>query len=101
MHHKYSTEAFILKSLHHKDADKVYVLFTENFGLIRASAQGVRLLKSKLRYHLSDFSCINISLVRGRDYWRIVGAEKSAGFIHGKIKDPEVLDFYGRSEERV
>lgn len=96
MHHKYSTEAFILKSFHHKDADKVFILFTEAFGLIRASAQGVRLLKSKLRYHLTDFSCLRITLVRGRDYWRIVGAERLVDFPHSKIKNPEVLDFYGR-----
>ena len=96
MHHKYNTEAFILKSLHHKDADKIYFLFTEDFGLVRAVATGVRLQKSKLRYHLSDFNCLNVSLVRGKDYWRIVGAEHSDDFIKGGKIDKEISDFFGK-----
>jgi len=96
MHHKYNTEAFILKSLHHKDADKIYFLFTEDFGLIRAKATGVRLLKSKLRYHLTDFNCLSISLVRGKEYWRIVGAGHSVDFSKNKKIEKEVIDFYGK-----
>ncbi|MGB8815820.1 MAG: recombination protein O N-terminal domain-containing protein [Minisyncoccia bacterium] len=90
MHHKYNTEAFILKSLQRKDADKIYFLFTEDFGLIRAGATGVRFLKSKLRYHLSDFNCLSVSLVRGREYWRIVGAEHSINFINDPVRANEL-----------
>jgi DNA repair protein RecO len=96
MHHKYNTEAFILKSLSHKDADKIYFLFTEEFGLIKSIATGVRLLKSKLRYHLSDFSYISVSLVRGKEYWRIVGAEHPANFSKNKKNNQEIFSFYGK-----
>ena len=96
MHHKYNTEAFILKSLHHKDADKIYFLFTEDFGLVKARATGVRLLKSKLRYHLSDFNCLSVSLVRGKEYWRIVGAEHPAGFKNNKKINQKILIFYAK-----
>lgn len=42
--------------------------------MIPATAQGVRLLKSKLRYSLQDFSYSKVSLVRGKEVWRITSA---------------------------
>ncbi|HRZ30320.1 MAG TPA: hypothetical protein P5274_01465, partial [Candidatus Paceibacterota bacterium] len=39
-------------------------------------AQGVRLEKSKLRYSLQNYHFAHLDLVRGREYWRLVGAEK-------------------------
>ena len=40
--------------------------------MIRSEAQGVRKLDSKLRYSLQDFSLVELSLVLGREKWRIV-----------------------------
>lgn len=39
-----------------------------------ASAQGIRLEKSKLRYHSQEFSLGEFSFVRGKEYWRMTGA---------------------------
>jgi DNA repair protein RecO (recombination protein O) len=75
-HSIYTTEGFILKSVNFGEANKYFYIFTKDFGLIKATAQGVRLLKSKLRYSLEDFSFGTISLVRGRELWRITSAEK-------------------------
>jgi recombinational DNA repair protein (RecF pathway) len=50
-------------------------LFTHDLGFIRASAQGVRLDKSKLKGHLQDYCEVSISLVKGKDLWRITGVE--------------------------
>lgn len=44
--------------------------------MIGAVAQGIRLSKSKLRYHIQDFSFANISLVKGKEVWRITGAHE-------------------------
>ncbi|MBA3550762.1 hypothetical protein H0W32_00965, partial [Patescibacteria group bacterium] len=44
-------------------------------GMVRATAQGVRLLKSKLRFSLQEFSYARISLVRGKEVWRITNAK--------------------------
>lgn len=49
-------------------------IFTKELGVVHASAQGVRLLKSKLRYSLQDFAYVQVSLVRGKDIWRITNA---------------------------
>jgi DNA repair protein RecO (recombination protein O) len=76
MHTIYTTEGFILKSANFGEANKYFFIFTKDFGLIKATAQGVRHLKSKLRYGLEDFSLAQISVVRGREIWRLTSAEK-------------------------
>jgi DNA repair protein RecO (recombination protein O) len=73
-HHIYTTDGFVIESTPHGEADRFYTLFTKELGLIRATARGVRLQKSKLRYSLQDFSWSRISLVRGKELWRITSA---------------------------
>jgi recombinational DNA repair protein (RecF pathway) len=73
-HHIYSTEAFILASTAGKEADRRYALLTRELGLVWAGASGVRRSGSKLRYALQEFSCVHVSLVRGREVWRITNA---------------------------
>ena len=75
-HTIYTTEGFILKSLNFGEANKYFFIFTAEFGLIKAVAQGIRHLKSKLRYSLEDLSFGQVSVVRGREVWRITSAEK-------------------------
>ncbi|MDP1625349.1 MAG: recombination protein O N-terminal domain-containing protein [bacterium] len=70
----YSTKGFLLWSTPSGETSKTYLIYTEDFGLIRARAQGVRLLASKLRYSLTDYSFLSLSLVRGKEFWRITGA---------------------------
>lgn len=60
-----------MKSAAKGEADKFYTILTREFGLIRAEGRGVRKPDSKLRYSLQDFSLIQLSLVRGREKWRI------------------------------
>ena len=79
MHNIYTTEGFILKSVNFGEANKYFFIFTKDFGLIKATAQGVRLLKSKLRYSLEDFSFTQVSIVRGKEVWRITSAQKISG----------------------
>ena len=66
MHHKFHTDALIVGSAVFGEANKVYELFTRDFGMIRASAQGVRLAKSKLKYALQDLSYVRVDLVQGK-----------------------------------
>jgi DNA repair protein RecO len=74
-HHIYTTDAFVLESTLSGEADRFYTLFTYDLGLVRATARGVRLQKSKLRYSLQDFSRTRVSLVRGKEVWRITSAK--------------------------
>lgn len=43
--------------------------------MVEAFAQGIRKLKSKLRPHLAELSLAQVSLVRGREFWRLTSAE--------------------------
>lgn len=91
MHTIHHTEGFILKSTSFGEANKYYYIFTANFGLVKVAAQGVRLLKSKLRYNLEDYSFGLFSLVRGKEIWRLTSAEKIS-----KIKESSNLLLWSR-----
>jgi len=66
-------------------------MFTKDLGRIQAVARSVREERSKLRFSLQDFSFSGVALVRGKEVWRVVGAESQYNFHH------ELLD---RTEER-
>ncbi len=71
MYKIYTTEAIVLGGRPSREADKVLTLLTRDLGLIQAVAKGVRKEASKLRYALADRSQGLVSLVRGKDVWRI------------------------------
>lgn len=74
----YQTPAIVLKSSTRSEADKVFTLYTQAFGLTYAQARSVREERSKLRYQLADLSVGSVSLVQGKRGWRLVGASVSA-----------------------
>ena len=74
MYHLYHTPVFILGGASFGEANKTFTLFTRELGLLTASATSVREERSKLRYGLQDFSLSDITLVRGRELWRITNA---------------------------
>ena len=65
------------------EANRFITLFTKDLGLIRASAQGVRQLRSKLRFGLQEFALAEVVLVRGREVWRITNAVPQKGALQG------------------
>ncbi|HZS43153.1 MAG TPA: recombination protein O N-terminal domain-containing protein [Candidatus Paceibacterota bacterium] len=75
-HHIYQTDGFILGSSNSGEANRYFNILTRDLGKIDATAQGVRLIESKLRYSLQDYSLSHLSLVRGKDVWRITSASK-------------------------
>ena len=79
-HHIYETDAFVLSALPHGEASRYMVLYTREFGLVRATAQGLRELKSKLRYSLQPYSLSVVNLVHGRSGWRIVNARLAKNY---------------------
>ncbi len=74
MYRIYTTDAFVLSSQPAAEASLKVSLFTEELGLVRAHAQGVRLVGSKLRSGLQTLHRSNVSLVRGREFWRLTSA---------------------------
>lgn len=70
----HTTPGFIIESRPRGEAGKLLSIFTRDLGLVLASAQGIRLEKSKLRYHAQEFSLGEFSFVRGKEFWRLTGA---------------------------
>ena len=58
----------------HGESDRVFTLYTEEFGLVRARCSAVRSENSRMRYALQNYSRSHVGLVRGKRGWRIGGA---------------------------
>ncbi|MEX0651934.1 MAG: DNA repair protein RecO [Candidatus Paceibacterota bacterium] len=92
-HHRYQTKALILGATPLGEANQFVDMFTEDLGRIKAVAQSVREERSKLRFSLQDFSLSEVSLVRGKEVWRLVGAQSEQNFHHelrGKVMERDV-----------
>jgi recombinational DNA repair protein (RecF pathway) len=86
MYQKYNTDSLVLGSREHGEADKVFALFTKDFGLVRARASAVRNERSKMRYALQKYARANTSLIKGKRGWRIAGAtaiKSASGDVRG------------------
>jgi len=67
----YTTKALVCGTYNNNTADRSYLLFTRELGMLYAAARSVREERSKQRYSLQDFSLIRVSLVKGKTGWRI------------------------------
>lgn len=74
-YHIYTTRGIVLSSRPRREADRVYSILTRDLGLIYATALGVRKEQSKLRGALEPLALANVSLVKGKDHWRLTSAD--------------------------
>lgn len=81
----YHTEGYIIDSSNSGESNKIFTILTMELGTIIATAQASRKLQSKLRYSLQDLTFAKFALVRGKDIWRITGAEKIFNLYDKKI----------------
>ena len=76
-HQIYLTEGIIIKKRDFGEADRLFWIYTEKFGMIMASAKGVRLEKSKLRGNLDVFTYGDFAVISSKDFWRLVDARET------------------------
>lgn len=76
----YQTEGFIVGSRAIGDGSRLLDVATDKLSRILILAQGARESRSKLRYQLGDLNFFRATLVRGREFWRLVGAEPVTDF---------------------
>ncbi|MBI4079680.1 recombination protein O N-terminal domain-containing protein [Candidatus Kaiserbacteria bacterium] len=74
MYQKYHTEALVLGSREWGESDRLFSLYTKDFGLVRARASAVRKESSRMRYALQHYTHVQVALVRGKRGWRVGGA---------------------------
>ncbi len=84
-YHIYHTKAYIIDSKESGEANKILTVLTEDLGLIRVSAQSVRLGVSKLKASIQDFSYSKVSVVRGKEVWRLTNAEKMISLFDKRV----------------
>lgn len=112
----YTTEALVCGTKNRNTADRSYLLFTREAGMLFADARSVREERSRQRYALQDFSLLRVSLVKGKAGWKIGSIEpvhnfyqqatsKAARgsvvsivrllrrFLHGEVADSHLFDF--------
>ncbi|MEK7185103.1 MAG: DNA repair protein RecO [Patescibacteria group bacterium] len=80
LYHTYNTEAFVLSGMPVGESSRFIFLFTKDLGLVGARAQNARSVSSKLRHSLNDLSLSKVSLVRGKNAWRLTNATFQKNF---------------------
>ena len=65
----------MLKKIDTGEADEILVLYTKNFGKIRAFAKGIKKEEAKLKGHLEPLALAEISFVLGKKGERLTHAQ--------------------------
>ncbi len=94
-HTVYHTEGIILNSFDTGESNRFFYILTKDLGLLGVVAQGVRELKSKLRYSLNTLSHTHIDLVRGKEVWRATNTQNLRSF-SSLLNDKEKIALYAR-----
>jgi recombinational DNA repair protein (RecF pathway) len=95
---KYVTECFILNSYESGEHDMTYKLFTEEFGLIFARATSIRKLESKLRAHMKPGYLSRVTVVKGKEVWRVTGSEEILSADNLRHEVTKLLERFVRGE---
>lgn len=74
MRHKYATSGIVLARTHLGEASESITLLTPDLGLVRARAQSLRKMGAKLAAALQTLTESDVTLVRGKEGWRLSGA---------------------------
>lgn len=74
MRHKYETRGIVLARAPAGEAHALLAVLTSELGLLRAQATGLRRSGAKLAAALATFAESDVTVVRGKDLWRIAGA---------------------------
>lgn len=89
-YHRYEVSGFILGVYDRGEFDSVVQAYTKELGFISAKATGFRRHLGKLRAHIQPLSHTELSLVRGKEYWRLIGARNSEHYWPRKKYSSEV-----------
>lgn len=92
---KQSTEAIIVKIYESGESDAVVKMYTRDFGMIFAKSMSLR--KSvKLRAHILENRISNVTLVKGKEYYRLAGAKEEYDKINEHKNLPIVTTIINR-----
>lgn len=73
---KFTTEGIILSEYVSGEMDVVFKIYTRDFGVITAKQSSLK-KSTKLRPHLLKYKVVNVTVVKGKEIYRIAGARES------------------------
>lgn len=71
----YATRGIVLSQKERGEADLLVTLFSERYGLLKATAQGVRKPNAKLSGHIEPATEAEVTFVEGKGGYRLTGSE--------------------------
>jgi recombinational DNA repair protein (RecF pathway) len=76
----YTTDALVCGTFNRNTADRSYLLFTREAGMLYADARSAREERSKQRFALQDFSLVRVSLIKGKSSWKVGSIEARTNY---------------------
>ena len=105
----YRTRGFVFKKDDRSEADKIFSIFTEDFGKIEIRARAVRKITSKLRGGIDKFCLSEIEFIQGKNHKTLtdsVAIEKFKGITQNleklmiSNKIAELLNSFIKGQEK-
>ncbi|MEK7167126.1 MAG: DNA repair protein RecO [Patescibacteria group bacterium] len=81
----YKTIGIILKRENFRENDRLITIYTRNYGKIETIAHGTRKIKSKLAGHLEPFTLVDLIIVKGKNFDKIIGSKTINSFCNLKF----------------
>jgi len=103
MNEQYQTKGIIIGRKDFCGADKLLTIFTEDLGKIKVKARGVKKVLAKLAGHLEIFNYTDLNLVKGRNFYIVIGAQiiKSFSLIKNDFEKISILYYFSEILDRV
>ncbi len=98
---RYYTEGIVLSELVAGEADKIFVVYTREFGKIDLRGRSIRKGNSKLGMNFQLFSYVNIGFVQGKNYKTITDVFSICSFKGAKKNLGKLSLFYRISESML
>lgn len=97
----YKTEGIIIGCENRGEANRSVTILTQDLGVIRATAQSAREIKSKHRYGLQLFAHSEVNVVLGKHGWRIIGVAPLANYGMDIASSQRLYALYVRASSLV
>ncbi len=95
----YQTKAIVLKRENIFEADRLYHLYTEDFGHVRAIAGGVRKINAKLTGHLEPFNLVWVELMTKKGGDLFITTALSEISLLGVKASPNLISLFGEMSD--
>lgn len=84
MFEHYRTQSFVLKKVDQEEADQLFNIYAQDFGMIKILGRSIRKITSKLRANIPVFSFSEIEFIQGKGYKTLTDAILLDDFVNIK-----------------